>query len=100
MVFHDSYQLEFSRLLERIFARVDGSRLHSVSLGNFRLTRDHFRRVARLYPEEPLFAQNLELSNGIISYAPDQERAMIEFCESQLMQRIPQHKYHPCDWHG
>ena len=99
VVYHDRYQAEFVRLLDTVFARVDADRLHSVSLGAFRLTRDHFRRISRLYPEEPLFAQELHLQNGIISYAPDQERAMIEFCESQLMQRIPEQKYHPCEWH-
>ena len=99
VVYHDRYQAEFVRLLDEIFGIIDGASLHSVSLGSFRLTRDHFRRVSRLYPEEPLFAQNLELHNGIIGYAPDLEREMIEFCETQLMQRIPHDSYHPCDWH-
>lgn len=100
VVYHDRYQTEFVRLLDDIFTRVDPKRLHSVSLGAFRLTRDHFRRVTRLYPEEPLFAQNLQLNNGIISYPIDCERAMIDFCETQLLQRIPAHAYHPCEWHG
>ena len=100
VVYHDRYQDEFVRLLDEVFANIDAARLHSVSLGAFRLTRDHYRRVSRLYPEEPLFAQDLELNNGIISYAPEQERSMIQFCESELMQRIPEQKYHPCEWHG
>ena len=99
VVFHDQYQAEFERLLDEIFGVIDSHRLHSVSLGSFRLTRDHFRRVSRLYPEEPLFAQDLQLNNGIIGYAPDLERGMIEFCETQLMRRIPPAKYHPCYWH-
>ena len=99
LVYHDSYQAEFIRLLDEVFAAIDGEQLHSVSLGSFRLTRNHFRQVSRLYPEEPLFAQDLELNNGIVSYAPAREQAMIEFCEEKLMQRIPSHKYHPCQWH-
>ena len=64
-----------------------------------RLTRDHFRRVSRLYPEEPLFAQELELDNGIVSYPRAREREMIDYCESQLLRHIPNDRYHPCEWH-
>lgn len=100
VVYHRDYRNRFVELLECVFGKIDAGRLHSVSLGSFRLTRDHFRRVSRLYPEEPLFAQNLELNNGIIGYPLAREREMIEFCESQLMKHIPAQSYHPCVWHG
>ena len=47
-----------------------------------------------------MFAQNLALNNGIISYPLEREREMIEFCEAQLMKHIPRQSYHPCEWHG
>lgn len=100
VVYHQHYQTAFVDLLEQVFAKIDAQKLHSVSLGSFRLTRDHFRRISRLYPEEPLFAQNMDLNNGIISYPLDREREMIEFCEAQLMKHIPAQSYHPCEWHG
>jgi spore photoproduct lyase len=90
----------FTDLLDEIFTTVDPQKLHSVSLGSFRLTRDHFRKVARLYPEEPLFAQKMDLDNGIISYPQEREREMVEYCEAQLMKHIPHQTYHPCEWHG
>ncbi len=100
VVYHRDYQQQFRRLLEQLFEAIDGSALHSVSLGNFRLTRDHFRTSARLYPEEPLFAQELVLHNGIVSYPEALEREMIEFCETELLRYIPAASYQPCDWHG
>lgn len=99
VVYHQDYQSAFMRLLEQIFSDIDPAALHSVSLGSFRLTRDHFRSVSRLYPDEPLFAQNMHLNNGIISYPVDREREMIDFCETQLMKYIPPQTYHPCEWH-
>ena len=100
VVYHQHYQTAFASLLDEIFASIDPQKLHSVSLGSFRLTRDHFRKLTRLYPEEPLFAQGMDLNNGIISYPLDREREMIEFCETQLMKYIPGQTYHPCEWHG
>ncbi len=100
VVYHQDYQAAFVNLLNEIFATIDPHKLHSVSLGSFRLTRDHFRRVTRLYPEEPLFAQNMALHNGIISYPHEREQEMIQYCETQLMKHIPRQTYHPCAWHG
>ncbi|MDH3219140.1 MAG: radical SAM protein [Gammaproteobacteria bacterium] len=99
VVYHENYELGFSELLDQVFAEIDADGLHSVSLGAFRLTRDHFHRVSRLYPDEPLFAQNMQLDNGIVSYPSARERQMIEFCEAQLMKYIPVQTYHPCEWH-
>ncbi len=100
VVYHRDYRAAFVELLEQVFAQIDAARLHSVSLGSFRLTRDHFRNTARLYPDEPLFAQPLVLDKGIVGYAPEREREMIEFCETELLRHIPAASYHPCEWHG
>ena len=98
VVYHRDYRRQYRRLLEQLFARIDGEALHSVSLGNFRMTRDHFRQSVRLYPGEPLFAQELVLHNGIVSYPQTREREMIEFCETELLRFIPSDRYQPCDW--
>jgi spore photoproduct lyase len=99
VIYHPEYQAEFSALLERIFKIIDAQAIHSVSLGNFRLTRDHFRTASRLYPEEPLFAQPMALEQGIVSYPRERENEMMAFCENELMQHIPPQAYQPCNWH-
>ena len=100
VIYHHDYQTAFVDLLEQIFASIDADRLHSVSLGSFRLTREHFRNVSRIYPDEPLFAQRLELDNGIVAYPREREQEMIGFCESRLLEHVPRRLYHPCEWHG
>lgn len=99
LVYHEGFENAFRELLKQLFETIDASKIHSVSLGTFRLTRDHHRSISRLYPDEPLFAQPTELNSGIVSYPLDQERAMMEFCEQELMNYIPESAYHPCEWH-
>lgn len=99
IVYHDNYRQAFAQLLEGIFTRIDASKLHSVSLGAFRMPRNNFKQISKLYPDEPLFAQTLALSNGIISYPRNQEEEMIDYCQQQLLQYIPEKIYHPCNWH-
>jgi len=100
VVYHRDYQSAFVKLLDQVFTTIDPQKLHSVSLGNFRLTRDHFRKVARLYPEEPLFAQAMALDDGIISYPHQREQEMIECSDRVLVKYITSKCNHRCEWHG
>jgi spore photoproduct lyase len=99
IVYHKNYQTSFSHLLNTIFSTIDPNCLHSVSLGAFRLPKNNFRQVSKLYPDEPLFNQNLALNNGIVGYPLTQEEEMMHYCEQQLLQHIPAHCYQPCEWH-
>ena len=96
IIYHDNYRQEFAHLLETIFATIDAEKLHSVSLGAFRLPKSHFKQISKLYPDEPLFSQNLVLSKGIVSYPLDQEQELIDYCHQQLLQFISPEIYHPC----
>jgi spore photoproduct lyase len=99
IIYHSNYQSEFVQLLQQIFSVIDATALHSVSLGAFRLPKNNYKQVHRLYPDEPLFAQNLALDKDIISYPLTLEQEMISFCEQQLLQWIPPEIYFPCNWH-
>jgi spore photoproduct lyase len=99
IIYHSNYQSEFVQLLQQIFSVINATALHSVSLGAFRLPKDNYKQVHRLFPDEPLFAQNLALDNNIISYPLTLEQEMISFCEQQLLQWIPPEIYFPCNWH-
>jgi spore photoproduct lyase len=99
LVYHSNYQRDFVQLLEEIFVAIDPEKLHSVSLGAFRLPKSNYKQVSKLYPDEPLFAQNLALNNDIISYPLEQEQEMMAFCKHQLMNFIPPDIYFPCNWH-
>ena len=100
IIYHSNYQSEFEQLLQQIFSVIDATTLHSVSLGAFRLPKNNYKQVHRLFPDEPLFAQNLALDNDIISYPLTLEQEMISFCEQQLLRWIPPEIYFPCNWHN
>ena len=99
LVYHDNYRQGFIELLEQIFNAIEPDEFHSVSLGAFRLPKNNFRQITRLYPEQALFAQNLELNDGMMSYPLDQEQRMISDCENELMKYIKPDIYHACEWY-
>ncbi len=90
------FNRQYRELFDMLFARVDPDRLHSVSLGEFRLPEKFFKTLHALYPDEALFATGMRQDNNMTAYQPRLRDHMIDFCESELLRRVPREKYFPC----
>lgn len=96
LIYTDDYVGHYAALFEETFSKIDVDRLHSVSLGTFRLPRSYFRNISRLYPEERLFASPLEETDGVISYHPRLRQRLEGFCTRTLLNYIPERLLFPC----
>lgn len=96
LIYQSGYQDHYRQLFEQIFARIDLSLLHSVSLGVFRLPEPFFKKIHALYPDEKLFAGPLASQQGMVSYAKSLEQDMLGYCSEQLLSYIPDSKFFPC----
>jgi spore photoproduct lyase len=90
------YQDLYQRLFEDVFDRVPENRIHSVTLGPFRMPKPYFRNVTRLYPDEALFAGPFESRDKMISYSMDCEQQMMSFCYDQLLRYTAADKIYTC----
>ena len=103
LIYVDDYHEPYRELFESVFARVPGEAVHSVSFGPFRLPTGFFRRVERLYPDEPLFAGAFEQHGGgagggaMMSYPLDIEEDMIAWCTGELRRHVPDEVFFPCE---
>jgi spore photoproduct lyase len=96
LIYTRDFQERYRRLFDRVFAAVRGEDVHSVSLGPFRLPAPFFRRVERLYPDEPLFAGAFAEEGGTVSYPRHLEAEMIDFCSEEILRRVPREAFFPC----
>jgi spore photoproduct lyase len=96
VIFQSGWQQQYQQLFEQVFSRIKLDLLHSVNLGAFRLPEQYFKKTHKLYPEEKLFAGPLEKTNGMISYRPQLEQEMLDFCKEDLLRYIPESKLFPC----
>ncbi|MEQ1635746.1 MAG: radical SAM protein [Methylococcales bacterium] len=96
LIYRDDFQTLYADYFAEVFARIDLSRLHSVSLGVFRLPEKYFKKMHKLYPEARLFAGPLEQANGMVSYRVELEQEMMQFCTQALLKYIPSEKFFPC----
>jgi len=96
LILHENYQEHYAQLFATVFARLKIEHLHSVSLGQFRLPRDHYKTMSHLYPDEKLFAHALEEKDGMVSYQTQRAREMHDFCARELLRFIPPSLFFPC----
>jgi len=96
LIYQAGYRQQYRQLFEQVFASLDLNRLHSVSLGVFRLPEGYFKKVHNLYPEEKLFSSSMVTQRGMVSYRQDLEQEMMQYCTEQLLTYIPESKFFPC----
>ena len=73
LLYTKDYQRQYRELFEAIFSQLEVRSLHSVSFGPFRMPRDYFQRMHKLYPEEKLFAGLDEESRMVLVSGGDRE---------------------------
>lgn len=96
IIWHQNWETVYQAFFEQVFAVLDGSRIHSVSLGAFRLPENFFNNIVKLYPREALFAMAYEKNNGMVSYAADREALLMAHCEQAILKHIRSDQYFPC----
>lgn len=93
----ENFDSDYRKLLDQIFSELDGNLIHSVSYGAFRLPREFFKRMIKLYPREALFAANLTEHNLVVSYPPTQETRNRNIIEKELAKFVDSSRIYPCD---
>ena len=82
-----NFEAVHSAFFDQVFAAVNGALLHSVTVGVLRLPRDQARTIARLYPDERLFALACSERHGLHTYGHDAD-AMLEWCTAQIARHV------------
>ncbi len=97
VIYHEGFEDAFASLCERIFAKIDGAALHSACIGAFRLPRDFFKRMRRLYPRERLFASHLSDADGMVGYPRELERALLDGARRRVSEYVAEDAIHCMD---
>ncbi len=96
LIYTDHYQTQYRTLFKQVFAYLDAERIHSATLGVFRLPDPYFKNLTRLYPESKLLAGPVVSDNGQTQYTPELRLKMLDFCQNLLSQFLPHEKIFRC----
>lgn len=102
----ENFEELYSDMFDQVFDTLDMSRVHSISLGTFRLPKPFFKKVIKLYPEEPMFAVDMEQTDGgtaatakqaMVGYPPALEQSMMDYCSNRILSVIDKKRFFPCN---
>lgn len=96
LIYTHNYTDEYNELFNTVFSKINPELTHSISLGGFRLPKDYFRKLEKLYPDEKLFASPLEEEANSIGYPAGIRNSMLDFCAEIITQHVPTEKFFPC----
>ena len=71
LIYFPDWEIEYKSFINQIFSSLPVDHIHSATIGSFRSPKPIFKRMESLYPEEPLFAANLQERNGSVGYRGD-----------------------------
>lgn len=87
---------EYQALFNKVFANLDRDKIHSVSLGEFRMPSEFYKNISRLYPDEALYAQPIVVSDGLVALKDNGSGQTLEALESLLATYISPSQYYRC----
>lgn len=96
LLYADNFETLYGEMFDEVFSALDLSAVHSVSLGVFRLPKGFHKRLIRLYPDARLLAAPIEQRGNMMSYAPQTEQHMRDYCQSRLDQVLREDQFFPC----
>ncbi|MEM8996522.1 MAG: spore photoproduct lyase family protein [Acidobacteriota bacterium] len=101
LLWHPAAEEHYAELFERVFAAVPRGRLHSVSLGAFRLPVGFFKKLEKLHPDSALIqAGPFQRHGGMVSYRLDLERRLVERCTELVRRHVDGDRFFPCPLPG
>lgn len=97
LIYSVDFESVYGPFLQLCLDAVPENAIHSVSLGSFRLTKNHYDKISRLYPEEPLFSIASEKQGGMVSYAESLDSKMKSFASNIILDTLAADKFFPCE---
>lgn len=95
-VIAESNSIEHYKLLfQHVFNKLDAAQLHSVSLGEYRMPSDFYKRIVKLYPDDQLLARETRNDAGMTVLATGQDGLIAEL-EELLLHFVDASRYYRC----
>jgi len=96
LIYETDYTVQYRNLLAEIFTELDSGKLHSASIGVFRLPKTFYRNLEKLYPDDSFVAQPFHDRDGQFSYPDSIEQEMKNWCYEEMARYMESEKIFWC----
>ncbi|MFK8067531.1 MAG: radical SAM protein [Gammaproteobacteria bacterium] len=96
LIYTTDYKENYKELFSNVFNQLDVEKIHSISIGAFRVPKSYFKNMTKLYPDEKLFAGPLEENDGVIAYKNELQEEMLDWCFKNISDQFPESNLYKC----
>ncbi len=96
LIYTTDFKENYKQLFLHVFKQLDADKIHSISIGAFRVPKSYYKNMSKLYPDEKLFAGPLEENNGVIAYKSELQKEMLDWCYKKISDQIPESNLYQC----
>lgn len=97
LIFDDDLEETYKTFFSDIASKLDVEKIHSVSIGSFRLPADYFNKLSSYYPEDRLISSPFERSGKSVSYKKEVKKRLLSFCYKEICSYYPVKNIFPCE---
>jgi spore photoproduct lyase len=82
----------YDAFFAQVFSEINADTVHSVTVGTLRMPRSFAKRLARLYPDEPLFAVATADRDGTLLFVEQDKPGLLASTRAALEAYVPQER--------
>lgn len=95
ILYHPHWEKHYGEFFDEVFHTLDPHRIHSVTLGPFRMPYKMALSLQQQFPEEALFFHQLSQKSGQLTYTQKVEDQLMGFCQAKIKSYVPQDCFYP-----
>lgn len=97
LIYDTDLEKTYQTFFTDVANKLDVEKIHSVSIGSFRLPADYFNKLSSYYPEDKLFTSPFKHSGKSVSYKNDVKKRLLSYCYQEICSYYPLEKIFPCE---
>lgn len=88
LLFVPNFEELYAKFFSEVFQKIDPKKVHSATIGAFRLPKTFYDNMAKAGVERKLLSVITEQEDSAYSYAKEQQEKMTSFCKEQIEKHI------------
>ena len=90
LLYEENYKEIYTNLFKEISRKLQIKKIHSITIGSFRLPKPFYKKINKLYPREFPVKGNLIQDTTKNQYHEEKSNELIEFCHKELLKYFPE----------
>ena len=92
IIWTQNAKLDYSLFFQKIFKKINSHKIHSVTIGNFRMPKNYYKRFFKIQKNNSIFLQEMQNISNLVTVNEKIKKENTVFCLSEIAKYLPKNK--------